>query len=172
MTLLKELTRALDGIAAQFDLERLQDAGANYLAISGLSHPRIDHQKRAVDCALAMLQLITRFNRNHEVDLSLDIGLHSGSMVASVVSSERLSFDIWGQTISIAREIHESPKRNVIQVTETIQQSLQGLYRFLPLPAVSVKGYGQVAIWELQGLLHPPDDGEGESVSMEEVGSR
>lgn len=150
MALLKELTKALDDTAQRFELERVQDAGANYLAISGLSHPRIDHQKRAVDCSLAMLQLVNRFNRNHQVDLSLDIGLHSGSMVASVVSRERLSFDIWGQTINIAREIHESPKRNVIQVTEPIQQALQGLYRFTPLPPVSVKGYGSVPIWEVE----------------------
>jgi class 3 adenylate cyclase len=172
MQLLKELTRSLDEISETFDLERIQDAGASYMAIAGLSHPRIDHQKRALDCAFAMLKLISRFNRHHGVDLSLDIGLHSGAMAASVVSSDRLSFDLWGQTISIAREIRESPKRNVVQVTEPIQQALQGLYRFLPLPAVAVKGYGQVAIWEVEALLQSPDPGEGDTVSIQEFPSR
>lgn len=172
MQLLKELTQSLDEVSERFDLERIQDAGANYMAIAGLSNPRIDHQKRALDCAFAMLKLIIRFNRNHGVDLSLDIGLHSGAMAASVISSDRLSFDLWGQTISIAREIHESPKRNVIQVTEPIQQALQGLYRFLPLPAVAVKGYGQVPIWEAEGSLQSPDPGEDDSVSIQELPSR
>lgn len=172
MAMLKDLTHGLDGVAERYDLERLQDAGANFLAISGLSHPRIDHQKRAVDCALAMLQFMHRFNRLHKVDLSLDIGLHSGSMLASVVSSERLSFDIWGQTISIAREIHESPKRNVIQVTEIIQQSLEGLYDFIPRPPVVLKGYGEIAIWELQGPLHFQDPDGGDSVAVEGGSSR
>jgi class 3 adenylate cyclase len=172
MQLLKELTRSLDEISETFDLEHIQDAGASYMAIAGLSHPRIDHQKRSLDCAFAMLKLIRRFNRHHGVDLSLDIGLHSGAMAASVVSSDRLSFDLWGQTISIARGIRESPKRNVIQVTEPIQQALQGLYRFLPLPAVAVKGYGQVAIWEVEALLQSPDPGECDSLSIQELSSR
>ena len=172
MQLLKELTQSLDEVSERFDLERIQDAGASYMAIAGLSNPRIDHQKRALDCAFAMLKLIGRFNRNHGVDLSLDIGLHSGAMAASVISSDRLSFDLWGQTISIAREIRESPKRNVIQVTEPIQQALQGLYRFLPLPAVAVKGYGQVPIWEAEGSLQFPNPGEGDSVSIQEISSR
>jgi len=172
MQLLKELTRSLDEISETFDLEHIQDAGASYMAIAGLSQPCIDHQKRSLECAFAMLKLISRFNRHHGVDLSLDIGLHSGAMAASVVSSDRLSFDLWGPTISIARGIRESPKRNVIQVTEPIQQALQGLYCFLPLPAVAVKGYGQVAIWEVEALLPSPDPGECDSLSIQELSSR
>lgn len=172
MQLLKELTRSLDEISETFDLEHIQDAGASYMAIAGLSQPCIDHQKRSLECAFAMLKLISRFNRHHGVDLSLDIGLHSGAMAASVVSSDRLSFDLWGPTISIARGIRASPKRNVIQVTEPIQQALQGLYCFLPLPAVTVKGYGQVAIWEVEGLLQSPDPGECDSLSIQELSSR
>lgn len=109
--------------------------------------------KRAVDCALAMLQLMLRFNATYKVHLTLDIGVHAGPLTTGVLSGERLSFDIWGQTINIARGVHESPKRNVIQVTAPIVEALAGLYRFEPLPAVPVKGHGEVAIWEVMGPM-------------------
>ena len=157
ITLLNELTSALDSTVAAFDVEKLQDLGTSYLAVSGLSKPRIDHEKRAIDCSLALLQVIRRFNLSHHVDLSLDIGLHSGPLTTGVVRGERLSFDIWGRTINIARGIHDSPKRNVIQVTAPIVEALQGIYAFTPLSAVVVKGEGEQPIWELLAPGHPQD---------------
>lgn len=150
---LNELTSALDACAAQFEVEKLQDVGSSYLAVSGLSRPLVDHEKRAVDCALAMLQLMERYNHTHNVHLSLDIGVHAGPLSTGVMRGERLSFDIWGKTINIARGVHESPKRNVIQVTAPILEALEGLYRFKPLPPVPVKGHGDFPIWEVEGPL-------------------
>jgi class 3 adenylate cyclase/HAMP domain-containing protein len=165
IALLNELTSALDDCSERFDVEKLQDVGSSYLAVSGLSRPRIDHEKRAVDCALAMLQVMKRFNQLHNVNVSLDIGIHGGPLTTGVVSSERLSFDIWGQTINIARGIHESPKRNVIQVSAPIVDALQGLFGFKPLPAMEVKGYGAIPIWEVEGAIDA--SGEGEQPQLE-----
>jgi class 3 adenylate cyclase len=146
--------------------------GSTYLAVSGLSRPRIDHEKRAVDCALAMLELMHRFNATYNVHLSLDIGVHAGPLTTGVVSGERLSFDIWGKTINIARGVHDSPKRNVIQVTAPIVEALEGLYRFQPLPAVPVKGHGQIPIWEVEGPIQPSGGHGGEaSGTLQEVAS-
>jgi len=165
IALLNELTSSLDDCSERFDVEKLQDVGSTYLAVSGLSRPRIDHEKRAVDCALAMLQVMKRFNQVHNVSISLDIGIHGGPLTTGVVSGERLSFDIWGQTINIARGIHESPKRNVIQVSAPIVDALRGLFGFKPLPAMEVKGYGPIPIWEVEGSFEPP--GEGEQQQLE-----
>lgn len=173
ITQLGELTSALDDCAALFDVDKLQDVGSTYLAVSGLSRPRIDHEKRAVDCALAMLQLMHRFNATYKVHLTLDIGVHAGPLTTGVLSGERLSFDIWGKTINIARGIHESPKRNVIQVSAPIVEALEGLYRFQPLPAVLVKGHGEVAIWEVVGPMEPSDGAGGTTSStLQQVASR
>lgn len=150
ISLLKELTSALDATAERFAVEKLQDAGASYLAVSGLSVPRENHEQRAVDCGLAMLAVMKEFNASHEVNLSLDIGLHAGPLTTGVVSDERLSFDIWGKTVNIARGIHESSKRNVIQVSASIEEALRGRYRLKALPLINVKGLGEMAVWEVQ----------------------
>lgn len=150
ISLLKELTSALDATAESFAMEKLQDAGASYLAVSGLSAPRENHEQRAVDCALAMLAVMKEFNASHEVNLCLDIGLHAGPLTTGVVSDERLSFDIWGKTVNIARGIHESSKRNVIQVSAPIEKALRGRYGLKALPLINVKGLGEMAVWEVQ----------------------
>ena len=43
--------------------------------------------------------------------------------------------------------------------------ALRGLFGFKPLPAMEVKGYGAIPIWEVEGSIEPP--GEGEQPQLE-----
>ena len=130
----------------------MRSTGSNYLAVCGLSVPRIDDEKRTVDLALAMLQVVQRLSAKHGVNLSLDIGIHTGALAAGVVGRGKFYYDVWGETMTIARAVHASPKQNVIQVTEPVRRALDGLYSFEPLAPVEVKGEGGIPIWELTRL--------------------
>ena len=152
IVVLNELIGAFDDAAERCGVEKLRSTGSNYLAVCGLSVPRIDDEKRTVELALAMLQVVERLSVKHGVRLSLDIGIHAGALAAGVVGSGKFYYDVWGETVTIARAIHISPKHNVIQVTEPVRQALEGLYSFKPLPPVEVKGEGVIPIWELTSL--------------------
>jgi class 3 adenylate cyclase len=152
IVVLNELIGAFDDAAERCGVEKLRSTGSNYLAVCGLSVPRIDDEKRTVELALAMLQVVERLSVKHGVRLSLDIGIHAGALAAGVVGSGKFYYDVWGETVTIARAIHISPKQNVIQVTEPVRQALEGLYSFEPLAPVEVKGEGVIPIWELTRL--------------------
>ncbi len=152
IVVLNELIGAFDDAAERCGVEKLRSTGSNYLAVCGLSVPRIDDEKRTVELALAMLQVVDRLSAKHGVRLSLDIGIHAGALAAGVVGSGKFYYDVWGETVTIARAIHISPKQNVIQVTEPVRRALDGLYSFEPLPPVEVKGEGVISIWELTRL--------------------
>jgi class 3 adenylate cyclase len=152
IVVLNELIGAFDDAAERCGVEKLRSTGSNYLAVCGLSVPRIDDEKRTVELALAMLQVVDRLSAKHGVRLSLDIGIHAGALAAGVVGSGKFYYDVWGETVTIARAIHISPKQNVIQVTEPVRRALDGLYSFEPLAPVEVKGEGVIPIWELTRL--------------------
>lgn len=150
MTLLQDLNGKLHGAAQQFGMEELQEVGASVLAVSGLSRPRSDHEQQAVKTALAMLEVVQEFNRAHQVPLSLSIGIHAGPLSTGVMRGERrVSFDIWGQTVAIARAIHSSPRPNQVQVTTPIVEALGGRCNFRVRPPIPVRGTGEVAVWEV-----------------------
>jgi class 3 adenylate cyclase len=149
---LNELIGAFDDAAEHCGVEKLRSTGSNYVAVCGLSVPRVDDEKRTVELALQMLQVVERLSAKHGVHLTLDIGIHTGALAAGVVGRSKFYYDVWGETMTIARAIHASPKQNVIQVTEPVARALDGLYRFDPLPAIQVKGEGAIAIWELSPL--------------------
>jgi len=152
IVVLNELIGAFDDAAERCGVEKLRSTGSNYLAVCGLSVPRIDDEKRTVDLALAMLQVVQRLSAKHGVNLSLDIGIHTGALAAGVVGRGKFYYDVWGETMTIARAVHASPKQNVIQVTEPVRRALDGLYHFEPLAPVEVKGEGGIPIWELTRL--------------------
>jgi adenylate cyclase len=72
-----------------------------------------------------------------------------------VVGSSKFYYDVWGETITVARAIHTSAKQNVIQVSEALVRALDGLYTFIPLEPIEVKGEGTIPIWELHRLDAP-----------------
>lgn len=152
---LNEMIGAFDDAAERYGVEKLRSTGSNYLAVCGLSVPRIDDEKRTAELALAMLQVVERLSAKHSLNLSLDIGIHTGALAAGVVGSSKFYYDVWGETITVARAIHTSAKQNVIQVSEALVRALDGLYTFIPLEPIEVKGEGTIPIWELHRLDAP-----------------
>ena len=150
--LLNELIGAFDEAAERLGMEKLRSVGSSYLAVCGLSIPRVDHERRSVEFGFELLQIINRLNQKRQVDLSLDIGVHTGSLTAGVVGSHRFYYDVWGETITIARSIGSSATQNVIRVSEPVMTALRGLYHFDQLSQVNVKGQADIAVWEIQRL--------------------
>ncbi len=159
--ILNELVGAFDEAAETYGVEKMRTMGSTYLAICGLSVPRVDHAKRTVDFALAMLKIIRRFSSSQKLDLSLDIGIHTGPISAGVVGKTKFNYEVWGETINIAKQIHESPKQNVIQASGSVFEALQGLYRFEPVKEIEADEVGALSIWEVtplqeSGVESPP----------------
>lgn len=155
MEILNEMIGVFDSAAESWGVEKLRSTGANYLAVCGLSVPRVDDENRTAQLALEMLQVVQRLSAKHGVPLSLDIGIHSGALAAGVVGEGRFYYDVWGETMTIARAIHSSPRTNVIQVSEPVTEALKGLFRFDPLAPVPLKGQS-IPIWELHPLASVP----------------
>ena len=51
---------------------------------------------------------------------NIRIGLHSGSLVAGVIGSKKISYDVWGNTVNIAARAEQYSAENSITVTNTI----------------------------------------------------
>jgi class 3 adenylate cyclase len=147
--LLNELIGAFDEAAESFGVEKLKTVGTAYLAVSGLSVPRVDHAKRIVDFAVDMIRIIQRFNQAHNSNLSLDIGVHSGPVVGGIVGKSKFIYEVWGDSLKIAYAIHSSSEDNIIQVTAPIRDALENIYSFKEMGAAKVKGMEDIAVWQV-----------------------
>lgn len=168
--LLNELIGAFDEAAERLGMEKLRSVGSSYLAVCGLSIPRVDHERRTLDFGFEMLQIAARLNQKRNVTLALAVGIHSGSVSAGVVGSSRFYYDVWGETITIARAIGANARPNVIQVSEPVVVALTGLYGFERVSSIAVKGQGELPVWQAKALL-PAAPAAGDPAGAEQESS-
>ena len=69
-----------------------------------------------------------------------------------MVGKTKFNYDVWGETLNIARGIHDSEDQNVIQVTKSVFDALQGMYHFDQVDDVVMKGKGKLAVWKVTPL--------------------
>ena len=145
--LLNELIGAFDELSDKFGIEKVKTVGTTYIAACGLSVPRVDHTKRAVDLALAMIKTVEQFSRTYDAHITLDIGVHSGSVTGGIIGKSKFIYEIWGDCIKVAYAIHHSSADNVIHVSEAVRQTLSHLFAFKKVEDIEIKGMGTIPVW-------------------------
>jgi class 3 adenylate cyclase len=109
IALLAEIFDAMDTIALEHGIERIKTFGEQYLAVCGLTVPRLDHAQRAVTFSDALSREVARIARERGIHLQVRAALASGEINAGIVGANRYAFDIWGKPLSFARRlIHDT----------------------------------------------------------------
>lgn len=127
---LNELITLLDGKGDKADVERLNCFGDLYVAACGLTQPRLDHVKRAVDFAQEALNLLKGVNQKYSISFSLRIGIHTGSVTAALIGQKNFRYDLWGEPVSIANQLAQQTAANTIRVTQEVSDRVQDLFPF------------------------------------------
>ncbi len=152
MRMLQELISSFDDTAEEYGIEKQKTIGSAYVAVCGLTIPRLDHIKRSVDFAFSLLKQMNSFNQRHGTNLGLDIGLNSGPVVAGVIGKTKFIYELWGETMNIAQLIHSCDGTNNVQVSESVHSALVGQYDFQPVDNLMVKGKGNIPVWKIYPL--------------------
>jgi class 3 adenylate cyclase len=130
VTEVNEIFRNFDMIIGKYGLEKLKTIGDSYMIISGIPKEREDHAKQAVEASFDMLDYLTRRNKNSPRRWRMRIGIHSGELIAGVVGKIKYTYDVWGQSVSVAKQLERSGVPGKINVSETVKSQLDDQYRF------------------------------------------
>ncbi len=152
VAILNDLVAAFDEAADRHGMEKIKTIGDSYLAVSGLSMPYLDHDRRAIDFAIEMLSIVRRFNHERSFELNIRIAINSGDVVAGIVGRNRFIYDVWGDTINTARDLRIVCPPGSILVTAAVHQRLQDLYHFEPVPDLEIVGKPKVSAWRLETI--------------------
>ncbi|MBK9249071.1 MAG: tetratricopeptide repeat protein [Ignavibacteria bacterium] len=128
----EQLVSALDMIFNTFDLlaekhgcEKIKTIGDCYMAVAGLPQRCENHAERLSLLALDMLQAIEGFPvLVEDVQVTMRIGLHSGSVVAGVIGKNKYSYDLWGDAVNTASRMESHGETGKIHVSEEFLKNL------------------------------------------------
>ncbi|XP_075211579.1 adenylyl cyclase 13E [Lycorma delicatula] len=153
-------------------VEKIKTIGSTYMAASGLSGNtvcehghRINvphstnntnnddlHLHQLMEFALALQQVVNTFNAHLlEFNLILRIGFNSGDIVAGVIGTTKLHYDIWGDAVNIASRMDSTGVPGEIQVPSESLHVLTRWYKFTPRGSVYVKGKDHMNTYLLTG---------------------
>ena len=146
LALLSDMVAAFDEAAERLSVEKVRTIGSSYLAASGLSLKRPDHTARMVDFAREVVRIVRRFNSERGLDIVAEIGINTGPVTGGLVGRRRFIYDLWGDTVKLARGI-ESDGKTSIQVTRAVYERVRDVVAFgSPFRAV-VRGMGEVELY-------------------------
>ena len=119
----KKLINELNEIFAEFDaingrhhLDKVKTIGDAYMAVGGLNDQQ-DHATSAINTAKDMLKYLAQRNKESAIKWEMRIGIHCGPVIGGVIGSQKLSFDLWGDTVNVASRIENAGLVNKINIS-------------------------------------------------------
>jgi len=151
VTMLDDLFTRFDRLAEEHGLEKIKTIGDAYMVVAGIPQPTSDHAHAIARMALAMLDTLRDYSERTQSDLTIRIGVHSGSVVAGVIGRKKFIYDLWGDTVNTASrmESHGVPGR--VHVTEATYLHLRDRFELEARGTVEIKGKGPMQTYLLLG---------------------
>lgn len=151
VSLLNQIFSLFDRLAEHHGLEKIKTIGDAYMAAAGLPHTKMNHAQAVADMALDMQQAIAQFFSPNGEAFQLRIGLNTGPVIAGVIGTKRLTFDLWGDAVNVASRMESQGEPGRIQVTAETYEILQNEYEFEKRGTMFVKGKGEMTTYWLVG---------------------
>ena len=149
--LLSQIFSHFDSLAEACGVEKIKTVGDSYMAAAGVPIECGDHAERIANLALAMQEEI-KLKVNFSFDeLSIRIGIHTGEVIAGVLGTQKLSYDIWGDTVNTAARMESHGEPDRIHCTEEMFIALQEKFSFEERGEIEIKGKGKMKTYFLVG---------------------
>ncbi|MBK7577766.1 MAG: tetratricopeptide repeat protein [Ignavibacteria bacterium] len=163
--LLEQIFTTLDAVCKRNNVIKIKTIGDSYMAVS------FDDVQNAATCALDMIASLdvlvitmppalgdTSWTKDVG-DIKVRIGIHCGAITAGVIGTDRMQYDVWGDTVNVASRMESTSESGKIHVSEALANALnehknsppdplshasleRGSYTVVPRGTVDVKGKG------------------------------
>jgi class 3 adenylate cyclase len=142
VTMLDDVFSLFDRLAEQHGLEKIKTIGDSYMVVAGIPQPSANHAQAIARMGLDMIAALSDYSKRTGSDLSIRIGIHTGSVVAGVIGRKKFIYDLWGDTVNTASRMESHGIPGQVHVTEAIYQALKDSFELEPRGSVEVKGKG------------------------------
>ncbi len=145
--------RAFDEIIGKYGLEKIKTIGDAYMAIGGIGKTLSDGPEKMVQAALEMQQYSQqRLKESDKEQIQLRIGIHTGVVIAGVVGSKKLQYDIWGDTVNIAARMEQNSEPSRVNISEVTRTLVKEKFHLIYRGKIEAKNKGAMDMYFAEAL--------------------
>lgn len=157
---LNDYFTACDEIVSRYGLEKLKTIGDCYMFAGGIPERCPSHPIDSIMAALEMLRAMERLTASGRVDWQLRVGIHNGPVIAGVVGTHKFAFDIWGESVNLAKRIESAGAPGRINLSASSHARIKDFFACEQRGSVRIKEGKEFEMFFLagvtQGLLEKP----------------
>ena len=120
---------AFDQIIDKYRLQKVKTIGDAYMCVGGLYTRGELHVLRMVAAALEIQQVLAERKKEriktNNFFFEARIGIHTGPVVAGVIGSKKIAFDVWGDTVNVAQQMEQHSAVGKVNISGETYQIVQ-----------------------------------------------
>jgi len=147
--LLNDLFSNFDRVAEQHQLEKIKTIGDSYMMVGGIPTVNPNHAEACANACLELMEALRVFNRRHQLDWQIRIGLNNGPVVAGIIGTRKFAYDLWGETVNIAARMESQGQPGRIQVSANTMRVLESKFYFESVGVIEIKNLGPMETYFL-----------------------
>jgi adenylate cyclase len=146
--------RSFDEIMMKYGLEKIKTIGDAYMAAGGLDGNKETAAVNMIAAALDMQQCMRESNNDiaDAEKLEMRIGIHTGTVIAGVVGTQKFQYDMWGDTVNIAARMEQQSEPGRINVSIETCQLAKEKVAFTYRGKIAAKNKGPMDMYFVEGL--------------------
>lgn len=154
--LLNTIFSWFDSFSGKYGIEKIKTIGDAYMVAGGLTRDNSDYTVNVADMALEIREFVAHHPDMVKHHIGIHVGIATGPVVAGVMGTKRIIYDLWGDTVNMASRLTDEAAGGHIQVDTTTYRRLRHQYQFEPSSISHLKGMGDIATYRLMGKLDNP----------------
>jgi class 3 adenylate cyclase len=157
--LVKELNHiftSFDFIIQKYGLEKLKTMGDSYMIAGGLPNVTNDHAINITRAAIEMQEVVKRVNDNNTFSCKMRVGIHTGPCVAGIVGIKKYTYDVWGDTVNIAKRLESHCEPGLINITKATYELIKDKFECEYRGCFEAKGKGEIDMYFVKALKQAP----------------
>ena len=147
--------KTFDEIIGKYNLEKIKTIGDAYMAIGGIGKTKNNGAETMVQAALEMQEFAKKMLDDPASleDIELRIGIHIGAVIAGVVGTKKLQYDIWGDTVNVAARMEQNSEPSRVNISAETYNIVKEKFNCIYRGKIEAKNKGEIAMYFVEPLL-------------------
>ncbi len=160
-----------DEIVVKHYVEKIKTIGDAYMCVGGVP---LRNRSNPFDVTLAGLQIQHFMNNLDKFDpekklprWKLRVGIHTGPLVAGVVGKIKFAYDVWGDTVNIAKRMESADEVGRVNISGATYKYIKEYFDCEYRGKIEIKNRGKIDMYFVNGIKEEYAEDEARTIPNE-----